>query len=260
MPGMPFHLEKGHALMALESLLNDPAHRAVLATAFEGLRDGTPLGQVFAEIAAKAPLLDAYGGMNQPVNDAGGLGAFVSGAWFGQPSSTGSAPNSYWLDSSGRVDEVVRETLLFAIEMAGPADRKNPLPPNPCARRIELFWHCGQRWFEAWLTWEDASSPIRVLFATPPHTAGEVLSSVSSAPAGQVTNVKAATADPDRDMVLVTEAEHTERRFPTLTFWPTEQFLIPLPSVGITWDGNGEVGAWSIHADSGGVRPPTTFQ
>lgn len=260
MPGMPFHLEKGHGLMAVESLLNDPAHRAVLATAFEGLRGGTPLGQVFTDVAAKAPLLDAYGGANQPVNAAGGLGAFVSGAWFGQPSSSGNSPNSYWLDYTGRVDEVVRETLLFAIEMAGPADRKKRLPKHPSTRRIELFWHCGQRWFESWLTWEDASSPIRVLFATPPHTAGEVLSSVSSAPPGQATKVKAAQADPIRDMVLVTEAEHTERRLPTLTFGPTEQSNIPLPSVGITWEGKGKVGAWSIHADSGGVRPPTTFQ
>jgi hypothetical protein len=257
MPGMPFHLEKGHALMAVENLLNDPAHRNVLITAFDGLRSGAPLGDVFAGITAHAPQLDAYG-QNPAVTGAGGLGAFVSGAWFGQP--TGTSPESYWLDFEGAVDEVVRETLLFAMEMAGPdVDRTEPLPPEPFARTIELFWHCGQRWFESWLTWESPASPITVLFATPPHVAGDVLPSVTSAPPGQATAVTAATADPDRDMILVTEDDHTERRVPALTFWPTGKFSLPLPTIGSTWDGSGEVGAWSIHADSGGVRPPTTF-
>ena len=36
---------KGHALMALEDLLNNPAHHAVLSAAFDGLRNGTPVGQ-----------------------------------------------------------------------------------------------------------------------------------------------------------------------------------------------------------------------
>lgn len=254
MPGMPFHLEKGHALMALEDLVNAPQHREVLATVWEGLRSGTPLGDVFSGLTQHAGQLDDYGG--QPLVTAeGGLGKFVSGAWFGQ------GKDAYWLDYEGDVDGIVRETLLFAMELAGPdVDRTKPLPADPFARPIELFWHCGQRWFEAWITWESTTSPIRILFATPPHAAGDVLASVLDAPAGQVTSVTASTANADRDMVLVTEAEHTERRSLTLTFWPTGQFVVPLPTVGSAWDGGGTVGAFSIHAHSGGVRPQTFFE
>ena len=175
MPGMPFHLEKGHALMAIEDLLNNPAHRPVLSAAFDGLRTNVPVADVFSAVAAAAPGLQAYGGQAD-VAAAGGLGPFVADAWFA-PGAPGPAP--YWIDYTGDVDGVVREALLLTMEVAWGVDRNAPLPTGPSPRRIELFWHCGQRWFEAWTTWDDPQGPVKILFATPPHIGGTVISNLA---------------------------------------------------------------------------------
>ena len=91
MPGMPFHLEKGHALMALEDLLNNPAHHAVLSAAFDGLRNGTPVADVFKHRARLGSRCSRHYGSHPAVTAAGGLGPFVAGAWFAAPGRAGTA-------------------------------------------------------------------------------------------------------------------------------------------------------------------------
>lgn len=238
--------------MAIEDLLNNPTHQAVLSTMWDGLRSGADVGGAFSTALASAPVLSHYGG-NAQVVAAGGLGRFVTKAWFDNPPGSG-----YWLDYGGPVDEIVREALLFAMELAG-ADRAKPLPSTGLTRPIELLWHCGQRWFETWLTWEDETGPISVLFASPPHAAGVVLSSVLDAPPGQATAVTPKTAAAAGDMVLITAERHRTRRFPILTFWGTGRAKVPLPAIGVPYEGVGNVGAWSIEANSGGARPRTGF-
>lgn len=251
MPGMPFHLEKGHGLMALEDLINNPAHRAVLTVARDEMCEGTPMSDVFATVVSNAPTLANYG--NNPHTAAlGGLGPFVADKWFGKP--------GYWLDYTGDVDGVVRTTLLFALEAASGVECGTPLPEGPFDRRVELLWHCGQRWFEAWVGWNDPSDAVSVLFATPPHAFGEVISSVLNAGPGQATSITASGADPNRDMILITEDAHVERPTIGLGFWPTGKTKIPLPSIGRAFDGSGPVHAWRIHANSGGVHPETVFK
>jgi hypothetical protein len=261
MPGMPFHLEKGHALMAIEELLNNHSHHAVLEVAYDGLRTGQAVGTVFrTALMTKAPVLDAYEG-EPHVTAAGGLGPFVTGAWFGQIAPGTATPNPYWLDYQGDVDGIVREALLFAMEIAWGADRTQKLPPGPFVRRIELLWHCAQRWFDAWTTWDDPNGPVKVLFATPPHSGGTVTSRIDPmVTGGKATPVVASTVDKSRAMVLISQPTHAEVPMLTWKSVATPLGSIPLPSIGTKYQSTGAVGRWRIHPDAGGsINPPTPF-
>lgn len=256
MPGMPFHLEKGYALMALEDLLNDPSLAPTRARLFEGLRTGVGLGAVFRDLLSTAPTLSRYG--NHPmVASAGGLGSFVTGAWFGQSGGPGTPPPPYWIDYTGDIDGVVRETLLFAMEVALDADRSRPLPTKVAtARPIELWWHCGQRWFEAWLSWQSADGPVRVLFATPPHTGGVVRESVAGAERdGLAVATSPSQVDRSRAMVLVSQQRHRPSPMFGSLIASSPMGQIRLPAVGRAYRGSGAVGTWTPTAAAGGIDP-----
>ena len=98
-------------------------------------------------------------------------------------------------------------------------------------RRIELFWHCGQRWFEAWTTWDDPHGPVKILFVTPPHIGGTVISNLAPmVAAGKAKAVNRATVDPDRDIVLISQRRHVEVASPKLVDLAVAAGnMIPLP-------------------------------
>lgn len=267
MPGMPFHLEKGHALMALEDLLNrrnDDDIHAVRQILWSGLNDSTKeMGTVFREVVAAAPQLDEYGGQNQPVNDAKGLGGFVTGAWFGETYPNGTPPDPYWLDYAGEIGDVVREALLYTMETAWEIRRPAPLPDVLPDRRIELFWHCAQRWFDCWVTW-DSDGPVMLLFATPAHLLGEVRPNMAAhVNAGRAVEVNHADPREDFDMVIVTQEDQVDDAVAGLlgrTWQPSTNGDVKVPPVGATWRGTGDVGTYSVHANAGGMRPRTIFE
>ena len=257
MPGMPFHLEKGHALMALEDLVNDASHHGVLTTVFDGLRAGTPMADVFEAALASAPTLDHYAGHAGP----GGLGDFVRGAWFGQ-AGAGGAP-TYWLDYQGDVDGIVREALLYALETAWGVDRSRSLPARvDRSRRVELWWHCAQRWFDAWIAWSGPDSTVTVLFATPPHTGGNITDRIDEAVAqGLATSVQLEAAATDGDLVLVCQERNEPSRLRPRSSagWSAGGQLF-LPPIGRATVGSGPVGAYTISAHAGGVKPRTVWK
>jgi hypothetical protein len=163
---MPYHLEKGAALKEVERYLNKPlpARLDVLTH----LRDGN---QRLGSATLNKPALAGY--------NAGNLGAgyanlldYVRDRWFGaNPNST------YWLDYEGDVEGIVRLALIRAVEISlGVVHGDTP----PVATRewpIELLWHCSQRWFEAWVTWQTfpgGSGHVLVLLATPAHSGGNI--------------------------------------------------------------------------------------
>ncbi|MEM8621026.1 MAG: hypothetical protein AAGF73_15010 [Actinomycetota bacterium] len=278
---MPFHLEKGHAMLALDDLFNNPQHGDTLQQLHQGLGAGTPLGELFAVALNSAPNMSSYAGASQPVTDAGGLGPFVSGAWFGQvdrpadipPSADWEPPTTdYWIDYSGDVDEIIRQTMLFAVEVAWGIAPDEPLIKPASPRRIEFWWHCAQRWFDAWVSWQNADDAIRILFATPVHTYGTVYSSVitaenTSTGAGgertEATRVTPADTDPNADMVLITHERHQARlqwsfkpasaAYPGITL--SGLGAIPIPAVGLHFDGEDAVDAWRIDRNAGGIQP-----
>jgi hypothetical protein len=230
MPGpMPFHLEKGPWICALEEMLNDP-NGSIASTFFansserdtfraaikdfcylpalngdpnfatpearlahmnddwfgdvDGQRQGgfdTWLQDRVAELGRPDPLpplstpatiaeikaLLAFG------NDHG-LPEYL--ATWTKPTPSYPTPRrtwphtGFWRQYYGDVEEIVRETMLTALRVALGITR-----PGESPRRhldLEIFWKCGQPWFEGWVTWNlPATAPelgrVTVIFATP---------------------------------------------------------------------------------------------
>ena len=114
--------------------------------------------------------------------------------------------------------------------------------------------------FEAWTTWDDPQGPVKILFATPPHIGGTVISNLAPmVAAGKAKAVDRATVNPNRDMVLISQRRHVEVASPSSSISPSQPGNVPLPCVGTCFMGAGNVGQWSIHADAGGMDPITLF-
>jgi hypothetical protein len=103
---------------------------------------------------------------------------------------------------------------------------------------------------------------VKVLFATPPHSGGTVVSRIEPmVTAGKATPVgPGSPVDMTRDMVLISQPTHVETPALTWKSVPTSLGSIPLPSIGKTYQSEGAVGRWRIHPDAGGSsNPPTPF-
>lgn len=236
MPTMPFHLEKGDMLNALESLLNDHAHQADLETAVNNLLATNDLRATLDAAAAAT-------------GDASLANLVKTGtlAWFATP--------AYWKDYSGDINSIVAHALLFAMRRAWDWKEGSPFPEaHRRRRRIHLWWHCSQRWFESWVTWERKNGPIHVLFATPPIIGGTIWKDIDAAEqAGQANPLaNPFQADPNGDMVLISQPLH-EPTHRTLTLL-SNVAAIPTPQFSTHWTDSGKVAAWSIPAHAGGMN------
>lgn len=203
MPGpMPYHLEKGPYLTALEDRLNVTASKRValwkqVADPSVGVNALVP--SVEAKLLDKGP--DALAARRN----------HVWGDWYGRTPARPQRSFRTWLDkelglTSGEPDDVdavqgilaapenvavlgqlttwprtgfwqqyygdVEGICAKAFERAvavslgceGPDDEPNRLLP------IEIFWKCPQRWFESWVTWrinEGGGGHVTVILATP---------------------------------------------------------------------------------------------
>lgn len=199
MPGpMPYYLEKGPAMSVLEDFVNTPSPR--LATALDRLRarhpDGRPKHRVVDCGAFDTPALS----FTQPSSDPGQPGTkwdsekwkrHMNRHWFGLIDRAGhhydpaqatsiTEAKSWWVNYFGAdVEGIVRETLIRAVETAYRIDHGGPLPPNGSVEPwpIELFWKCGQAWFEGWVTWRQLPGPghrglVTTLLCTPAEDTG----------------------------------------------------------------------------------------
>lgn len=188
MTGMPFYIEKGPQFSVIESFVLDDRERGI--TLLDTLRaGGTPAAGALSAIAANI-------GLDSSDLDKGGQSADSrmghldrhwfertrdkkTGKWSPDPSTEYPAVDdkgrwNWWHAYAGDVYEIMRQTMITAAEVslgvAPGADarlhgRQDPWP-------IELFWHCGQNWFEGWVTWRrhGAAGQVTVLLCTP--TAG----------------------------------------------------------------------------------------
>ena len=127
---------------------------------------------------------------------------------------------NWWHGYAGDVYEIMRQTMITAAEVSlgiepgqdpRTAGRKDPWP-------IELFWHCGQNWFEGWVTWRrnGPGGQVTVLLCTP--TAGTPIRPSPLASAAPPHEKGRAQAPPytdkpkpsgrSRGMVVVTHHHH----------------------------------------------------
>ncbi len=231
MPGMPFYVEKGPQFSVIESYVLDDRERGI--DLLEDLRAGgtSSLSVIAESIGLTTQSLDA--GANTAEERVKHLNAH----WFEQhydkaakrwvrdpqpstPAVSASGHWNWWHGYAGDVYEIMRQTMITAAEVSlgiepgqdpRTAGRKDPWP-------IELFWHCGQNWFEGWVTWRrngpggqvtvllctpTAGTPIRpspLASAAPPHEKGRAQAppySDKPKPSGR-----------SRGMVVVTHHHH----------------------------------------------------
>ncbi len=211
MPGMPYHLEKGPWLAVLEDYINGSHDRAVEllrylrsgapvadAAFFQSpaLDDADYAGAEmrvdhmrrdwFGETydepaptfeAATEALLNSPPALPlDPIVDENGssrssalrfaLDAIDAGLDRPFPQT------GFWHRFFGNVEEIVRITMLTALEVSfGISSEEEPPASGANRLPVEIFWKCPQRWFEGWVTWrydaKQGNGQVTVMLATP---------------------------------------------------------------------------------------------
>lgn len=197
---MPYHLEKGPWVYALEDLLND----------------NDQLGQILPYLTEPDQFLDAirsFIGHRLLTEELGGdeeaRYQHMVSHWFGtdgksrqasfaeslqvedkqaaieeavklrhaahcnDPTASGKwAQTGFWMQYYGNVQEIVRTTLCKAIEVSRGIDLSAGETLENQRRQVPIdgLWKCGQAWWEGWLTWRalgDDRGSVTMMFATP---------------------------------------------------------------------------------------------
>lgn len=171
MPPMPYYLEKGPMFSVVEDYLNADTARAV--DTLRELRKESD-DPTYVELWE----LDAFGSTNLSAKPPPSYAEDFRDKWLGM----GPDPSAMmWDNYSGDVNGITRLTIRTALEVALGVAKNEPVPDKPPRHwTIDLFWKCGQNWFEGWVTHRrmDAGPPggsttapgsghVVVIFATP---------------------------------------------------------------------------------------------
>jgi hypothetical protein len=187
---MPYHLEKGPTLRVIEKTIN-----ADLRAAWTRIcaSKGGPLDWLLGPDATKATWSDSalekwkdrsLGAAAQAANAQEAIArdwfgyAQQNGKWAPEGPKPGKWPTTgYWIAYDGDVNEIVRRTLCWALDIAldvdkgGTPRRKTPWP-------LELFWKCPSPWFEGWvLGGNEQRQVVTVIFVTPANKGANVAES-----------------------------------------------------------------------------------
>lgn len=202
--GMPYHLEKGVTLRLIEQHLN--GKRPEMVTKLLALRkEKTPLW--VRDLAPELWQKTAFQELRQM--SGADVRTHIFEDWFGfkAPAAEG-VPTSWpetsrlpgctghWIAYNGKVAEIVRNALIWALELAlGIAHGAHPDTADASAppREIELFWKCPCPWFEAWLVCRPAG-PVTVFFLTPSHYGSNVAESPLAQPPSAVSGAATASS------------------------------------------------------------------
>ncbi len=263
MPPMPYHLEKGPMLAVIEDYLDDD--QRALDTLAAMRNPNTKLW--------KLPVFDSKTLLNNQGQKFRDYALDMKVNWFGidaavsatkQPAfdpATNSTTGT-WQAYYGDVDEITRETISRALEIALGVRHGDPVPKRPERHwPIDFYWKCGQAWFEGWVTWRtsrEGASRVVVIFATP-HDGTAVLAD----PASGTMSADFAVSPPDQafetrgaGMLVVTHENHKEHP-------PTASKAVGSgqPSPGLAWprpgaryQGTGAIIAVSPAEVDGGVK------
>ena len=176
MPPMPFYLEKGPAFSVIEDYLNGSERRALKTLATIRIprtdRRHTELWELPVFDPSTLPRPE---GMPSYRDDfrAKWCG-FVrnDGEWV-EPDQDADDNVGIWQSYSGKVEAITRQALRTALEFSLGLDREEPVPERaPRHWPIDMYWKCGQNWFEGWVTWRrhekpEGSGHVNLIFATP---------------------------------------------------------------------------------------------
>lgn len=142
---MPYYLEKGPMFSVIEDYLNADTPRAV-DTLRELRKADTDPG--YLELWE----FPAFDSQNLAAKPPPSYAIDFRDKWLGMDPS-GLVP-SMWSNYEGDVNGITRLTLRTALEVAlGVASDSATVPDAPPRHwPIDLFWKCGQNWFEGWVT------------------------------------------------------------------------------------------------------------
>jgi hypothetical protein len=151
---MPYHLEKGPTIRVLEQHLNGTAaqRRAMLSAARSSVGSVDWLVNGIPGLWSDTRFTHSPLGSGEAVRDALiqnwlGFQQDPAGTW----APAGGTTTGYWVAYQGNVNEIVRRTVQWALEVslglapgAEAPGRDDPWP-------IEVFWKCPTPWFEGWV-------------------------------------------------------------------------------------------------------------
>jgi hypothetical protein len=238
MPGMPYHLEKGPLLSVLDDFCNRGSDER-LRKALGQLRDKHTLAQI--GVFDSPNLYERPGPQGPerypaPFDEKANLVKHFEHHWLGrppQPHPMDAFQTGHWKFYQGPVEDIMRETLIRALEVAlGVAHNPNDKTPGANERHwpIDFWWKCPQPWFEGWVTWrkhgnEKQQGHVTVIFATPADD-GVVL----RRPEAEATVVAPAVTHASEGSWLISSKAHEQTH--QLTEIPTESGTVLFPT---TW-------------------------
>jgi hypothetical protein len=176
MPPMPFYLEKGPAFSIIEDYLNGSERRALATLATIRI----PKGRAGFTELWDLPVFDPEAlprppGMPSYRDDfrAKWCGYVERDGTWQEPDPDADDNIGIWLSYWGRVEAITRQTLRTALEISLGIARDDDVPERAEQHwPIDMYWKCGQNWFEGWVTWRRHERPegaghVNLIFATP---------------------------------------------------------------------------------------------
>lgn len=162
---MPYYLEKGPMLSVIEDYFNSSDANAVAALRTLRIEDPTDPG--FVELFDLPP----FASKNLGAKPGPPYWEDFRDKWLGK--GVLKAKGMMWSNYEGNVDLITRRTMRNALEVALGVDVDKPVTAIPPRHwPIDLYWKCGQNWFEGWVTYrrfgnEASQGHVVVVFATP---------------------------------------------------------------------------------------------
>ena len=172
----------------------------------------------------------------------------------------------WWRQYYGNVEEIVRTTLANALQIALGV---TPQSERPTRRlQLEIFWKCGQTWFEGWLTWNvPPAAPtvgqITVIFTTP-GIGSNVLTRAAGGgnlspelyrthpTGGPIPPIDPEGSYPRRGMWLVThQLNMLLPPVPSTSATASGKWIVP--AIGPSYAGVGKIEPIAPHFENGGI-------
>jgi hypothetical protein len=264
---MPWVFEQGIVLSVVDDYLSDPARAAKTLTALRPVPFG--LGQPVARTGGLA---------SQNLQQLHVHGKTISATehleqhWYGRDPQGNEVP-TWWRGWTGDAEEIMRWTLITAIEISlgvehiPPLSKRATIPTITPTRGwpIHIYWSCGAPFFQGWVSWHrhgpgNREGVVNVALCTPgtgeqlnatPHDRNPITSTMPGAE-------DPATTVGDHGLWVIGQ-ESTEQVIgsdpPVLIGRAKGQGLLPLDYGGLALHTFGKIVIASPAEATGGVLP-----